>query len=706
MIRLIQRRLIIPRGDTGTFTVPVISAKNTGDIAVFSIINNLTERKIFEKIVEVSGDTMTIEFSHNDTVNLPVGKYVWDIKFYSNPVFVDGALVDGVEVDSYYAAFTLPICEIRQTGDNLLMADDAPDTELTPSQLNMLNATVNETNAAKRDAAASASAAEASAIAAAGSAGNAADSATNAAATKGQIDVLVAQVAADAAITVNAKNDAVASATSAGTSATSADASATIASNAATTATNKANEAYTNAGLAETAKVNAQSAASAASISAASAQAAANEIKSISAEATTLQPDSSATATYNSSTGKLTFGIPRGNGITSAVMNNDYTLTLTYTNGNTFTTPPLKGEQGDAFHIVKTYNSITAMNADYSGNDVEVGEFVMIASTVEDPDNAKVYVKGDQQYNFVIDMSGARGINGIGISNIQKTSTSGKVDTYTITYTDNTSTTFNVVNGEDGSEYTVLVQSTQPIEDANKLWIPTTSGIVQQVPTVAEMESAIAGIQVPVQDVQINGTSIVQSGMANVPVASTSDLGVVRVNNELGIKIVNNNSYSNVLALAVKDADSYKGGIDAYAPVTPYVQHFSVFYGLATAAGDTTQKNSNNSVGNYTEAAKSAISEMLNGSVSISGSVVTLNARAGVRYVCGEVAILDISTPVSGIIDVIFTSGSTPTVLSIAPPTAMTMKWANEFDPTNLDANTTYEISIMDGVYGVVCTWT
>ena len=113
MIRLIQRRLIIPRGDTGTFTVPVLATKNTGDVAVFSIIDTMTDKKVFEKIVNVSGDTMTIEFSHYDTVNLPVGKYVWDIKFYQNPEFMDGVLVNGVEVDSYYAAFTMPICEIR-----------------------------------------------------------------------------------------------------------------------------------------------------------------------------------------------------------------------------------------------------------------------------------------------------------------------------------------------------------------------------------------------------------------------------------------------------------------------------------------------------------------------------------------------------------------------------------------------------------------
>ena len=152
MIRLIQRRLIIPRGDTGTFTVPAIATTNAGDVAVFSIIDNTTEKKIFEKIVEVSGDTMTIEFSHNDTVNLPVGKYVWDIKFYQNPVFTDGVLVNGTEIDSYYAAFSLPICEIRQTGDNLLMADNAPNTELSASQLDILNATVNDANTAKNNA--------------------------------------------------------------------------------------------------------------------------------------------------------------------------------------------------------------------------------------------------------------------------------------------------------------------------------------------------------------------------------------------------------------------------------------------------------------------------------------------------------------------------------------------------------------------------
>ena len=71
-----------------------------------------------------------------------------------------------------------------------------------------------------------------------------------------------------------------------------------------------------------------------------------------------------------------------------------------------------KGDTGDAFHIVKTYASVSAMNADYSGTDTHVGDYVMIVSSVEDPDNAKVYIKGSSAWSFVVDMSGATGIQG------------------------------------------------------------------------------------------------------------------------------------------------------------------------------------------------------------------------------------------------------------------------------------------------------
>ena len=55
-------------------------------------------------------------------------------------------------------------------------------------------------------------------------------------------------------------------------------------------------------------------------------------------------------------------------------------------------------------------------------------------------------------YNGNDGEDGADGADGRGIVAISKTSTSGLVDTYTITYTDNTTSTFTVTNGKDGAD--------------------------------------------------------------------------------------------------------------------------------------------------------------------------------------------------------------------------------------------------------------
>ena len=203
-----------------------------------------------------------------------------------------------------------------------------------------------------------------------------------------------------------------------------------------------------------------------------------------------------------------------------------------------------------------------------------------------------------------------------------------------------------------------------------------------------------------VQDVQVNGTSVVQDGVANVPVAGDNVFGVVRLNTAYGL--YKGDNY--LRTLKASDAN-VKAGTGQYQPIVPYNQHQSTFYGLAKAAGDSTQSASSNAVGTYTESAKSAISTMLNGSVSVSGTTPTIIALPGIQYVCGECATLDITLPTSGCVDVVFESGATPTVLTITPPTGQTVRWANGFDPTLLDANTTYEINIMDGL-GVAAAWT
>ena len=100
--------------------------------------------------------------------------------------------------------------------------------------------------------------------------------------------------------------------------------------------------------------------------------------------------------------------------------------------------------------------------------------------------------------------------------------------------------------------------------------------------------------------------------------------------------------------------------------------------------------------------------EPLHNTTTVSGATPTITGVENTRYICGECSTLTITAPASGCIDVVFESGSTPTVLTVSSAkTGVTaIKWANGFDPTALEANTTYEINILDGEFGVVGKWT
>ena len=135
--------------------------------------------------------------------------------------------------------------------------------------------------------------------------------------------------------------------------------------------------------------------------------------------------------------------------------------TLIFSDGTSLTIRNgTKGQKGDGFSITKTYSSIAEMNAGYSSDGVPINSFVLIETgNVEDKDNAKLFIKGATKYEYLTDLSGSQGIQGergmqgdpgVGISKIEKTNTNGKVDTYTIYYTNNTTSTFVVTNGQDG----------------------------------------------------------------------------------------------------------------------------------------------------------------------------------------------------------------------------------------------------------------
>lgn len=123
-----------------------------------------------------------------------------------------------------------------------------------------------------------------------------------------------------------------------------------------------------------------------------------------------------------------------GNGIKSAILNSDYTLTLTFDNGTTYTTPSIRGATGDAGSAGK------------NGTD------------------------------------GKDGSDGVGIASIKQTTTStadGGNNVFTVTLTNGTTATFTVKNGSkgstgkdgsngvDGGHYTPVV--TQPTTDTMQI---------------------------------------------------------------------------------------------------------------------------------------------------------------------------------------------------------------------------------------------
>ena len=133
-----------------------------------------------------------------------------------------------------------------------------------------------------------------------------------------------------------------------------------------------------------------------------------------------------------------------------------------------------------------------------------------------------------------------------------------------------------------------------------------------------------------VSDVKVNGSSVVTSGVANVPVGGQNTFGVFKAGGgSYGIDLSN----GTIITAPAGDAH-IKAGSQAYRIIAPSRQHLAAFYGLAKAAGHD-EKNSANSVGTYTDEAKAAIQTML-GTNSVLAPVEADNT-ADAAYAIGEV---------------------------------------------------------------------
>lgn len=241
---------------------------------------------------------------------------------------------------------------------------------------------------------------------------------------------------------------------------------------------------------------------------------------------------------------------------------------------------------------------------------------------------------------------GTDGHDGVGIVSIEKTGTSGLVDTYTITFTSGNPVTYTVTNGRD-ADPAALIDDTAGSGATGKTWSADK--------IAAENLSLKTEINSKMDEPETEGTA--------------------------GQFLQTDGNGGRTWA-----TPSGGGGTSDYSDLTNKPQINGV-----TLSGNKTSADLGIGVVE-----------------TVSGSTPSITGVADHRYICGEVATLSITAPASGCIDVVFESGSTPTVLTVssAKTGVSAIKWANGFDPTALEANTTYEINILDGEFGVVGLWT
>ena len=434
----------------------------------------------------------------------------------------------------------------------------------------------------------------------------------------------------------------------------------------------------------------------------------------------------------------------KGNGIQSAVLNNDYTLTLTFTDGTTYKTPSIRGEKGEKgepatdmdIHICSAseYDSETRIPTITSPDDktfylvpTEDGtspdlftEWVCVNNAWEMFGSASVDLSG---YLTDVTVGGTSvvtdgvaeipigGINRLGV--IQTSEGYGIKASNTGVLQTNQAISSEIKNAN--NKWKPIAPNTQ--HESTFYGLAKAAGHDEKDSTLSVgqyTDEAKASIQdmldvpsksdipvVNVDDVQINGTSIVNNGVANVPIFSNKNYGVVIVDTAYGITKSTNGKLQTYAAPQgqIKDGTTY------YRPIVPANQHAAVFYGLAKASGHD-EKDSTLSVGQYTDEAKTAIKQMLGVHdaydsfiVDVEGTDPTITGQPSYRYNCGEVLSLTVTPPETGTIDFRFTSGSSPTVLTL-PSTVKMPEWWVE-----VEANTIYEMCITDGIYCGVMSW-
>lgn len=154
-----------------------------------------------------------------------------------------------------------------------------------------------------------------------------------------------------------------------------------------------------------------------------------------------------------------------GNGIKSAILNADYTLTLTFDDGTKYTTPSIRGEKGEPGYTPKK-------DVDYFDGENGVGISSIKQTTTSSADGGNnvftVTLDNGTSANFTV-KNGSKGGDGspgtsVTVSNVSESSASG--GTNVVTFSDGKKV--NIKNGKDGNHGTnATITGASATVDAN-----------------------------------------------------------------------------------------------------------------------------------------------------------------------------------------------------------------------------------------------
>ena len=106
-----DKSIIIPRGDTGVFTVSITGEIQPDAVPIFAVSNSFGHTYI-AKQCDISDGVVTVALDNADTKNISGGEYNWDIRLVTRRNADNNddiyASNDIVAIDSIFSANGLP----------------------------------------------------------------------------------------------------------------------------------------------------------------------------------------------------------------------------------------------------------------------------------------------------------------------------------------------------------------------------------------------------------------------------------------------------------------------------------------------------------------------------------------------------------------------------------------------------------------------